>query len=48
MTTQSETRYVRYTQGGVTSYGILEGDTIRQLEGDLLVNPRPTGRTARV
>jgi len=48
VTTQSETRYVRYTQGGVTSYGILEGDTIRQLEGDLLVHPRPTGRTARV
>lgn len=48
MTTQRETRYVRYTQGGVTSYGMLEGETVRQLEGDLIEGARPTGRTARL
>ena len=48
MTTQEATRYVRYTDGRETSYGILEGDTIRQLQGELLDSPSPTGRTARV
>ena len=48
MTTKSITRYVRYSASGATSYGILEGDTIRQLQGDLFSNPRPTGRTVRL
>ena len=48
MTTGGVTRYVRFTQGGRTSYGIREGATIRELEGDLFANPRPTGRTASV
>ncbi|HLF80053.1 MAG TPA: fumarylacetoacetate hydrolase family protein [Dehalococcoidia bacterium] len=39
------TRYVRYTAAGETSHGILEGDTIRQLSGDLFDNPQPTGKT---
>ena len=41
------TRYVRYAAGGATSYGILEGETVRELQGDLFANPRPTGRTLR-
>ncbi len=38
------TSYVRYSAGGRTSYGILEGETIRELSGSLFNNPRPTGR----
>ncbi|MGH7503529.1 MAG: fumarylacetoacetate hydrolase family protein [Longimicrobiales bacterium] len=42
------TRYVRYSAGNAISYGILEGETIRQLEGDLFASPRPTGQTVRL
>ena len=42
------TKYVRYSAGGVTSYGILEGDSIRELKGDLFANPAPTGRRVRL
>ncbi len=39
------TQYVRYAYAGRVSYGILEGDRIRELSGDLFQNPRPTGKT---
>ena len=42
------TKYVRYAAGGVTAYGILEGDAIRELKGDLFANPVPTGRRLRL
>lgn len=42
------TRYVRYSAGPDTSYGLLDGQTIRQLGGDLFSSPRPTGRTAQL
>lgn len=42
------TKYVRYTAGGATAYGILEGDVIRELSGDLFQSPRPTGKTVRL
>ncbi|HEX9563346.1 MAG TPA: fumarylacetoacetate hydrolase family protein [Gemmatimonadaceae bacterium] len=42
------TRYVRYTVGGTTSYGILEGQTVRELSGDLFASPRATGRSLRL
>lgn len=42
------TRYVRYTAAGQTSYGLLEGQTVRELSGDLFASPRPTGRTVRL
>jgi 2-keto-4-pentenoate hydratase/2-oxohepta-3-ene-1,7-dioic acid hydratase in catechol pathway len=42
---QGVTRYVRYSVGNATSYGILDGETVRELEGDLFASPRPTGRT---
>jgi 2-keto-4-pentenoate hydratase/2-oxohepta-3-ene-1,7-dioic acid hydratase in catechol pathway len=42
------TRYVRYTAGGTTAYGLLDGQTVRELGGDLFSAPRPTGRTMRL
>ncbi|MEL7044853.1 MAG: fumarylacetoacetate hydrolase family protein [Pseudomonadota bacterium] len=42
---QETTRYVRYTDGVTTSYGILDGETVHELDGDLFGNPQPTGRT---
>ena len=47
-TQQSVTKYVRYTAGGTTALGILEGDTIRELKGDLFAQPVPTGRTVKL
>lgn len=38
------THYVRFEQDGRIAYGILEGDSIHELEGDLLDSPRPTNR----
>lgn len=38
-------RYVRFSQGGAVSYGILEGGTVRELDGDFLLGARPTGKT---
>jgi len=50
VTTESEpemaqeiTHYVRYNHQGATSYGILEGDTVHQLDGDLFASPSRTG-----
>lgn len=49
MTAQSQvTRYVRYTEGGRTSFGLLDDQTVRELSGDLFTSPRPTGRTMRL
>jgi 2-keto-4-pentenoate hydratase/2-oxohepta-3-ene-1,7-dioic acid hydratase in catechol pathway len=42
------TKYVRYAVAGKVSYGILEGETIRELSGDLFQSPRPTGRTVQL
>ena len=44
---RSVTAYVRYSHNGATSYGILEGDTIRELKGDLFAKPAPTGRQVK-
>jgi 2-keto-4-pentenoate hydratase/2-oxohepta-3-ene-1,7-dioic acid hydratase in catechol pathway len=41
---QNIVKYVRYAHAGATSYGILDGDTIRELRGDLFANPAPTGK----
>ncbi len=48
LTAQSVSRYVRYAQGDRVTYGILEGQTIRELSADPFSNPRATGRTARL
>ncbi len=42
---QTVVRYVRYTAGARTAYGILEGETIRELAGSPLDGARATGRT---
>lgn len=41
------TKYVRYSANGTTSYGILDGETIRELSGDFFHSPTPTGKTVR-
>jgi 2-keto-4-pentenoate hydratase/2-oxohepta-3-ene-1,7-dioic acid hydratase in catechol pathway len=45
---QQPVKYVRYSHAGRVTYGILDGDRVRELSGDLFSNPRPTGTTARV
>lgn len=45
---QALTRYVRYADGNAVSYGILDGETIRELSGDLFASPKPTGKTVRL
>jgi hypothetical protein len=42
------TRYVRYSAGGTTAYGLVDGQIVRELSGDLFTSPRPTGRTLRL
>ena len=39
------TKYVRYSRGGETGYGILEEDTIRELKGNFLETTETTGRS---
>ncbi|MEO6445350.1 MAG: fumarylacetoacetate hydrolase family protein [Gemmatimonadaceae bacterium] len=46
--TQGTVHYVRYASGSETSYGILEGETIRELKGDLFAGPTPTGKRLRL
>lgn len=45
---QTVMKYVRYSADGTTSYGILDGDIIRELSGDLFASPRATGKTVRL
>ncbi|MCY4028259.1 MAG: fumarylacetoacetate hydrolase family protein [Acidobacteria bacterium] len=42
---QDVTKYVRYEHDGAVSYGILEGETIHQLAGDVFDSPERTGAT---
>lgn len=37
------TRYVRYQKGSVTAHGILEGDTVQPIEGELLGSHKRVG-----
>lgn len=48
MTTGRITRYVRYSDAKDTSYGIVDGESIHQLRGELFEDPQPTGRSVRV
>jgi 2-keto-4-pentenoate hydratase/2-oxohepta-3-ene-1,7-dioic acid hydratase in catechol pathway len=41
------TRYVRYQHGSRISYGLLDGETVRELRGDVFASPQPTGVTVR-
>jgi 2-keto-4-pentenoate hydratase/2-oxohepta-3-ene-1,7-dioic acid hydratase in catechol pathway len=45
---QNVVRYVRYMHQNAVSYGILEGDTIRQLEGNPFAGATPTGRQVKL
>ncbi len=39
------TRFVRFSAGGRIGYGILEGESIRELDADFLAGGKPTGRS---
>ncbi len=46
---QTQVRYVRYETAGKISWGILENDTtIRELQGSVFENAKPTGRTVQL
>ena len=45
---QQPVKYVRYSHAGRVAHGLLEGDRVRELRGDLFSNPQPTGTTARL
>jgi 2-keto-4-pentenoate hydratase/2-oxohepta-3-ene-1,7-dioic acid hydratase in catechol pathway len=40
------TRYVRYLRSGQTCFGILQDDTIVELDGNYLTGGKPSGKTA--
>jgi 2-keto-4-pentenoate hydratase/2-oxohepta-3-ene-1,7-dioic acid hydratase in catechol pathway len=42
---QTLTRYVKYEAGGRVAWGILEGETIRELDGSVFESAKPTGPT---
>ncbi len=42
---QEVTKYVRYEHNGSVSYGVLEGETIHQLRGNIFESPERTGTT---
>ena len=44
----AQTKYIRYELAGRTSYGILDGGTVRELAGDLFASPKPTGKAAKL
>src|SRR5262245_42630600 len=39
------TKYARYQAGGRVAYGIVEGNTIHELAGDLFYAPKRTGKS---
>ena len=45
---QQLVKYVRYSHAGRTTYGILEGDRVYELSGDLFSGPRRTGTAAKL
>jgi 2-keto-4-pentenoate hydratase/2-oxohepta-3-ene-1,7-dioic acid hydratase in catechol pathway len=42
------TKYIRYESQGRTSYGLLEGDTVRELSSAPWTQGKPTGKTAKL
>ena len=38
-------RWIRFTAGGRTAYGIIEGETIKEVDGDPFDGHKPTSRT---
>jgi 2-keto-4-pentenoate hydratase/2-oxohepta-3-ene-1,7-dioic acid hydratase in catechol pathway len=45
---QNVTRYVRYALKGTMSYGILEGENIRPVTGNIFEDPEPASTTVRL
>ena len=45
MPLDAQTRYVRFERDRWVAYGILERDSVRELRGELLAAPQPTGRS---
>src|SRR5579862_3710409 len=45
---QQGTHYVRFSRGSVTSFGIRDGETVREFKGDIFQNPTPTGKTYKL
>jgi 2-keto-4-pentenoate hydratase/2-oxohepta-3-ene-1,7-dioic acid hydratase in catechol pathway len=39
---------VRYRKGSAVSYGILEGETVREVQGNLFANPRATNNRSKL
>lgn len=42
------TQWIRFERGGKTSFGTLEGDTIKVHSGDMFDNPSPTGESVKL
>jgi 2-keto-4-pentenoate hydratase/2-oxohepta-3-ene-1,7-dioic acid hydratase in catechol pathway len=42
------TKYIRYSTAGKTSYGILEGEDIRELHGSIFTGAEPSGRILKL
>ena len=45
---QALTHYVKYETGGRVAWGLLEGETIRELQGNVFESAKPTGRTLKL
>ncbi len=45
---QTLTHYVKYEAGGRIAWGLLEGETIRELEGSVFDGAKPNGRTLKL
>jgi 2-keto-4-pentenoate hydratase/2-oxohepta-3-ene-1,7-dioic acid hydratase in catechol pathway len=45
---QTLTRYVKYEIAGRVAWGVLEDDTIRELQGDVFDSAKPNGRTLKM
>jgi 2-keto-4-pentenoate hydratase/2-oxohepta-3-ene-1,7-dioic acid hydratase in catechol pathway len=48
VTSQTLTRYVKYETAGRVAWGLLEGDTIRELQGNVFDGAKPNGRTLKM
>jgi len=42
---QAQTKYARYENSGVISFGVVEGNTVHELEGSLFDSPKRNGRS---
>jgi 2-keto-4-pentenoate hydratase/2-oxohepta-3-ene-1,7-dioic acid hydratase in catechol pathway len=45
---QTLTHYVKYETAGRTAWGLLEGETIRELQGNVFDGAKPNGRTLKL